>query len=137
MRERFAINYRKNDQCEPPVGFEVQVWVPSAAVVQVVLVDGGVLLETSIQPQHANAATMASVRMMLLMFRIPIGIHCNDCAMARDSFTAARERWPARHWAPEVARADRRSHLACSETSGPRLRLCSWCRAHYRLPAAN
>jgi hypothetical protein len=43
-------SYRKNPQCEPPVGFEVQVWVPSALVVQVVLVDGGELLEMSIHP---------------------------------------------------------------------------------------
>jgi hypothetical protein len=57
-------NYRKNPQCEPPVGFEVQVWVPSLLVVQVVLVDGGELLETSIHPQRANAATNASARMM-------------------------------------------------------------------------
>jgi hypothetical protein len=48
------------------VGFELQVWVPSVLVVQVVLVDGGVLLETSIHPEQANAATMASARKMLL-----------------------------------------------------------------------
>jgi hypothetical protein len=59
-------SYRKNPQCEPPVGFEVQVWVPSLLVVQVVLVDGGELLETSIHPHKANAATNASARMMLL-----------------------------------------------------------------------
>jgi hypothetical protein len=40
--------------------------VPSVLVVQVVLVDGGVLLETSIHPEQANAATMASARKMLL-----------------------------------------------------------------------
>jgi hypothetical protein len=57
-------SYRKNPQCEPPVGFEVQVWVPSLAVVQVVLVDGGELLETSIHPHKAKAATNASARMM-------------------------------------------------------------------------
>ena len=65
-------SYRKNPQCEPPVGFEVQVWVPSALVVQVVLVDGGELLEMSIHPQHANAATNASARMMLLRFKMRI-----------------------------------------------------------------
>jgi hypothetical protein len=59
-------DYRKNPQCDPPVGFELQVWVPSVLVVQVVLVDGGVLLETSIHPEQANAATMASARKMLL-----------------------------------------------------------------------
>lgn len=47
------------------MGFEVQVWVPSLAVVQVVLVDGGELLETSIHPHNANAATKARARMML------------------------------------------------------------------------
>jgi hypothetical protein len=46
------------------VGFELQVWVPSLAVVQVVLVDGGELLETSMHPHRANAATKASARMM-------------------------------------------------------------------------
>ncbi len=46
------------------MGFEVQVWVPSLAVVQVVLVDGGELLETSIHPHNSNIATNASARMM-------------------------------------------------------------------------
>ena len=59
-------NYRKNDQFDPPVGFEVQVWVPSLLVVQVVLDDGGVLLETSIHPQQANAPTIMSARKKLL-----------------------------------------------------------------------
>jgi hypothetical protein len=41
---------------------EVQVWTPLLSVVQVVFDDGGVLLETSIHPQQANAATNASAR---------------------------------------------------------------------------
>jgi hypothetical protein len=44
----------------------VQVWAPLLSVVQVVFDDGGVLLETSIHPQQANAATNASTRKSLL-----------------------------------------------------------------------
>jgi len=70
-------DYRKNDQCEPPVGFEVQVVVggtpgPLSVEVQVVLEDGGVLLEMSIHPQHANAATIARTRTLLIMFKMRI-----------------------------------------------------------------
>jgi hypothetical protein len=40
--------------------------------VQVVLDDGWLVLEMSIHPQHANAATNASARMMLLRFKMRI-----------------------------------------------------------------
>jgi hypothetical protein len=69
-------NYRKNDQCDPPVGCEVQVVVggtpgPLSVVVQVVLDDGGVLLETLMHPQQPTATTTTSARKMLLrLFRI-------------------------------------------------------------------
>ena len=64
-RSSRGANYRKNPQCDPPVGCVVQVEVggapePLSVVVQVVLDDGGVLLEMSIHPQQASAATSAS-----------------------------------------------------------------------------
>jgi hypothetical protein len=71
-------NYRKNPQCDPPVGCVVQVEVGGtpgllSVVVQVVLDDGGVLLEISIHPQQANAATTASARRMF--FRLIRIVH--------------------------------------------------------------
>jgi hypothetical protein len=64
--------YSQKCQCDPPVGWLVQVWVPSALVVQVVCEDGAVLLETSIHPRHENAARTTSTRIMLVMFRMRI-----------------------------------------------------------------
>ena len=71
-------NYRKKPQCDPPVGCVVQVEVagtsgPLSVVVQVVLDDGGVLLEMSIHPQQANAATSISARRMF--FRLIRIVH--------------------------------------------------------------
>jgi len=63
------MHHRKNPQCDPPVGCVVQVELggtpgPLSVEVQVVLDDGGVLLEMSTHPQQANAATTASARRM-------------------------------------------------------------------------
>jgi uracil-DNA glycosylase len=60
------------------VGCVVQVEVggapePLSVVVQVVLDDGGVLLEMSIHPQQANTATTASARRMF--FRLILMAH--------------------------------------------------------------
>jgi hypothetical protein len=60
------------------VGCVVQVEVggapePLSVVVQVVLDDGGVLLEMSIHPQQTNAATSASARRMF--FRLIRMVH--------------------------------------------------------------
>ena len=43
---------------------------PLSVVVQVVLDDGGVLLEMSIHPQQANAATSASGRIFFRLVRM-------------------------------------------------------------------
>ena len=66
------IGYSQNDQCEPPVGWVVQTWVPSELVVQVVCEDAGVLLDTSIHPRHENAARIASTRIVLVRFSMRI-----------------------------------------------------------------
>jgi hypothetical protein len=70
-------NYRKKCQRDPPVGVVVQVDVggtpgPLSVVVQVVLEDGGVLLETLIHPQQPTAARIARARKPLVRFKIRI-----------------------------------------------------------------
>jgi len=55
------------------VGWVVQVCWPSGAVVQVVVEEAGVLLETSMHPApHTNAAAIAIARMPLGMFTMRI-----------------------------------------------------------------
>ena len=71
--------YRKNPQCEPPVGVVVQTWVPSELVVQVVFEDGALVLDTSIHPKHESAAKTASARIVLVMFRMRISTYSNNC----------------------------------------------------------
>lgn len=54
------------------MGCVVQVWLPLVFVVQVVLDDGGVLLETSIHPPNISAATIARALKVLVRFKMRI-----------------------------------------------------------------
>ena len=82
---------------------------PLSVVVQVVLEDGGVLLEMSIHPQQANAATITSARRMLLrLVRIVLHFNHQPAHPREREFTASAPAWRLED--PAIVRIGCRKH---------------------------